>query len=88
MIPMRYEGGVHATGLMFREEGLRGLYRGYTAYIMATAIYWMVVPLVAELAMQRQPLSGNVYDKTGELIDEVHTLNNLKKLGTIKKKED
>lgn len=51
MIPMRYEGGVHATGLMFREEGLRGLYRGYTAYIMATAIYWMVVPLVAELAM-------------------------------------
>lgn len=85
MIPMRYEGGMHASGLMFREEGLRGLYRGYTAYIMATAIYWMVVPLVAELAIQRQPLAGNNVDKTGQLIDEVHTL---KKLTTEKRKED
>ena len=53
MIPMRYEGAVHAAGLMWREEGFRGLYRGYAAFMVATAIYWAVVPLVAELAMQK-----------------------------------
>ena len=69
--------GVHATGLIWREEWFRGLYRGYTAYIVATAIYWMIVPLVAEVTVQKQPISGNHTDKTAELIDEVHILNKL-----------
>eukprot|EP00354_Favella_ehrenbergii_P007114 CAMPEP_0170455060 /NCGR_PEP_ID=MMETSP0123-20130129/3118_1 /TAXON_ID=182087 /ORGANISM="Favella ehrenbergii, Strain Fehren 1" /LENGTH=65 /DNA_ID=CAMNT_0010718007 /DNA_START=909 /DNA_END=1103 /DNA_ORIENTATION=- len=64
MIPMRYEGAVHCAGLMMREEGLRGFYRGYFAYIAATAVYWAVVPLVSELAIQRQPISGNQVDRT------------------------
>ena len=51
MIPMRYEGAVHCAGLMFREEGLRGLYRGYIPYMLATTIYWVMVPLMAELGL-------------------------------------
>ena len=75
---MRYEGAVHAAGLMWREEGFRGLYRGYVAFMMATAIYWAVVPLVAELAMTKQPVSGNYRDKTNELLDEVHNLDRVR----------
>ena len=48
---MRYEGPVHCAGLMWREEGMRGLYRGYFAFLLATSIYWTVVPIVAELAI-------------------------------------
>ena len=35
MLPLRYLGIVHCFGLMKREEGLRGLYRGYLAYLLA-----------------------------------------------------
>lgn len=49
MIPMRYEGAVHGAGLMWREEGIRGLYRGYAAFMVATSIYWIVVPMISEL---------------------------------------
>jgi len=31
----RYIGNVHALGLMWREEGIKGLYRGYFAYLLA-----------------------------------------------------
>lgn len=51
MIPTRYLGALHATGLMLREEGLRGLYRGYFAYLIATSIYIALVPLAAELSV-------------------------------------
>lgn len=74
---MRYEGAVHCAGLMFREEGLRGLYRGYIPFMLATAIYWAMVPLVAELGLQKQPISGNYKDETGELLDQVNNLRNL-----------
>ena len=52
MIPSRYEGAVHAAGLIWREEGIRGLYRGYIPYMIATGIYWILVPLVAEIKLQ------------------------------------
>ena len=74
---MRYEGAVHCAGLMWREEGLRGLYRGYFAFLGATAIYWAIVPLVSELALQRSPISGNYQDRTGELLDEVTRLKSI-----------
>lgn len=53
MIPMRYEGAVHCAGLMLREEGIRGLYRGYVPYIFATAIYWSVIPMMSEMRLQQ-----------------------------------
>ena len=71
MIPMRYIGPIHATGLMLREEGFRGLYRGYSAYILATAIYLSVVPLFAELSVSRSALGGNYDARAGELMEEL-----------------
>ena len=71
MIPPRYIGPIHATGLMLREEGMRGLYRGYTAYIMATAFYLITVPLLAELSMLRMAIGGNHEDETDDLYDSV-----------------
>jgi hypothetical protein len=35
MLPLRYLGMIHAFGLIRREEGIKGLYRGYTAFIIA-----------------------------------------------------
>jgi len=52
MIPTRYLGPIHATGLMLREEGIRGLYRGYWAYLVATSLYVTLVPFIGELAIQ------------------------------------
>lgn len=38
MLPLRYLGIIHCIGLMWREEGLKGLYRGYIAYLFAVII--------------------------------------------------
>ena len=35
MLPLRYLGPIHCLGLMWREEGIKGLYRGYIAYLFA-----------------------------------------------------
>lgn len=32
MLPVRYSGWWHATKLIFIEEGIKGLYRGFLAY--------------------------------------------------------
>ena len=82
MIPKRYEGPVHCAGLMYREEGLRGLFRGYWAFMVATSIYWVVVPMASEMMFQRQPISGNFSDRSNELIDDVHKLDRLRKAAT------
>ena len=71
MIPARYIGPIHATGLMLREEGFRGLYRGYTAYILATAFYLITVPLLAELSMLKMAIGGNYEDEMDYLYDSV-----------------
>ena len=69
MIPTRYMGAVHATGLMLREEGFRGLYRGYTAYLLATAFYITTVPFLAELSVAKTAIGGHYYDETDDLLD-------------------
>jgi len=51
MIPMRYMSPLHAFGLTFREEGIRGLYRGYIAFLIATSIYTFSVPFITEISM-------------------------------------
>ena len=38
MLPLRYLGNIHALGLMWREEGIKGLYRGYVAYLLAVSL--------------------------------------------------
>jgi hypothetical protein len=37
MLPLRYLGVLHTLGLTFREEGFKGLYRGYIAYVLAVS---------------------------------------------------
>ena len=68
MIPTRYLGPIHALGLTLREEGIRGLYRGYTAYILATAIYLLIVPVTAELTVSRTGIGGGKTDETQDLL--------------------
>lgn len=71
MVPMRYIGPLHAFGLMFREEGIRGLYRGYAAYLIATSMYTTLVPMIAEFSIMNKPISGNFDDDINRLYDEV-----------------
>ena len=63
MVPSRYIGPTHAMGLMFREEGVRALYRGYFAYILATSAVITLVPLFAELSIKKTALAGNYDDR-------------------------
>ena len=69
MIPSRYIGPVHATGLMLKEEGFRGLYRGFTAYLIATAFYWAVIPMLAEFSVARTAIGGHYHDDSDDLFD-------------------
>lgn len=71
MIPSRYMGVVHGLGLTYREEGLRGLYRGYWAFILATAVYLAVVPLAAEISFLNTKLSGNFSDDNSDVYQEL-----------------
>ena len=75
MIPMRYASPIHCLGLTYREEGLRGLYRGYIPFFLASLIYWGVIPVVTELSMLRNSITGNFdEDQQADLIDEVKEL--------------
>jgi len=38
MIPYRYGGIAHTLKLIFNEEGLKGLYRGYSCFLIQTNI--------------------------------------------------
>lgn len=71
MIPMRYMGPVHATGLMLREEGMRGLYRGFLAYLIATSLYLAVVPLAADIGFSKSAFSGNSHMESDDLFHEM-----------------
>ena len=71
MLPLRYLGLIHTIGLMWREEGkLRGLYRGYLAYLVAMSFVITVVPVSAELVMLKTPLYGH-YEDSDDLYKEV-----------------
>lgn len=59
MIPLRYLGIIHAFGLIWREEGMKGLFRGYTAFMAATFIYLLTVPFIAELIIVNSTFYGN-----------------------------
>ena len=75
---MRYIGPIHAMGLMYREEGMRGLYRGYFAYLIATSIFTACVPFIASLSVLNKPITGVFDDHDSEidrLYDEVMSKN-------------
>ena len=58
MLPHRYLGFRHAFNVIRKEEGFKGLYRGYAAYLLAISIYFMTVPFLGEIYMSRDPISG------------------------------
>ena len=41
MIPLRYAGVWHALKLIFHEEGLKGLYRGFFAYLVVVILTFL-----------------------------------------------
>jgi Mitochondrial carrier protein len=43
MLPLRYLGVLHTLGLTYREEGLKGLYRGYLAYLVAVSLIITII---------------------------------------------
>ena len=71
MIPVRYYGPIHAFGLCLREEGVRGLYRGYFAYLIGMSIYCAFVPMLTDLSIMTMPICGGYKDEIGELYDQV-----------------
>ena len=48
MLHPRYHNYLSCLYHSFKEEGLRGLYRGYFPYLLATCITLTVVPILAE----------------------------------------
>jgi hypothetical protein len=50
---------------------MRGLYRGYTAYIIGTFIYLLIVPIAAELSLSKSGLAGNLHDDTDDIYNQV-----------------
>jgi hypothetical protein len=64
-------GPVHALSLTWREEGMRGLYRGYSAYLIATSIYLLIIPISTELITSSGWISGTIKDDTDALIGDL-----------------
>lgn len=66
MIPRRYKNVRHCFGLTYREEGFRGLYRGFAAYAIAITIYTTLVPYMTFMATRKNPMLGFVEDVDNE----------------------
>lgn len=64
MLHPRYNNYLHCLYTINKEEGLRGLYRGFPLYLLATAVVTLLIPVAAETAMQRTELYG--YDRRRE----------------------
>jgi len=52
----RYSNYLHCFAQTHKEEGLKGLYRGFPPYLLATVIALTVIPVMAEELLQRSPL--------------------------------
>lgn len=70
MLPLRYLGLIHGLGLIFREEGVKGLYRGYVAYLLSMSLVVTMVPVFAEMMMLKSAYYGN-YEDNDELYKDV-----------------
>lgn len=50
---------------------MRGLYRGYSAYLIATSIYLLIIPISTELITSSGWISGTIKDDTDALIGDL-----------------
>lgn len=67
MLHPRYSNYLHCLYTIRKEEGLRGFYRGFPLYLIATAIVTLFVPFGAELSMHQSALYGK--DRYGQISD-------------------
>jgi hypothetical protein len=55
-----------------REEGFKGLYRGFPPHLLATALCAAIIPYLAEVMLSRSQFYGvTKHSKNDELHDEV-----------------
>jgi hypothetical protein len=72
MLHPRYNNYLSCLYHSFSEEGIRGLYKGFPPYLIATLITITLVPFLAEEMLKRSNLYGvSSNDKTEELHLEV-----------------
>lgn len=76
MLHPRYGNYLSCLFHTFKEEGPKGLYRGYPPHMLATAITFALIPILADSILQSSPLmrSGSKYDraeKNDALYDDV-----------------
>jgi len=58
MLPYRYSSFRHALGLIRQEEGIKGLFRGFTPFFIATSCHILLVPFFAEMLIIKTPIMG------------------------------
>ena len=73
MLHPRYHNYFSCLYHSFTEEGIKGLYKGFPPYMLATIITISCVPFLAEEMLKRSHLYGvnNARDKNEELYEEV-----------------
>ena len=72
MLHPRYNNYLSCLYHSFHEEGIRGLYKGFPPYLIATLLTITIVPFLAEEMLKRSNLYGvSQNDKIEELQDEV-----------------
>ena len=49
MIPLRYGGVWHCFKLILNEEGIKGIYRGFFAYILAVNLLFFNIKLILNI---------------------------------------
>ena len=54
----RYSNYLHCLYTIHKEEGLRGFYRGFPLFLLATAIVTLGIPVVTEISMHSTALYG------------------------------
>lgn len=55
MLPKKYRNSFDAVKQMVKQEGFRSLYKGFTVYSLAIAIWITTVPAIAQLNMLNSP---------------------------------
>lgn len=58
MLKPRYKGFFSAAKQMYRKEGARSFYKGFTAFFLATSIWMFSVPSIAQWYMMNSPFAN------------------------------
>ena len=83
MLPYRYLNLLHALSLIKREEGVfKGLYKGFSAHILAVLIWTYIVPVYARLTYIRKMEEDEDLFENDEVFKEIQR----KKLSDLQKK--